>query len=139
MKNAKCVSASAFLFFFFFTSCTRDTTGLSPSTDQVLVRSIWIVDYYFNNQDMTNSFSSARLLFSGTGAVGFQKNGETIAGTWSKATDASKNELISLHFNTKDADVTRLNGSWILTNLSDNSLQFQETGGTDILFRLKAQ
>jgi hypothetical protein len=140
MKNAKLFFA-AFIFSLglFFSRCTPDTAGLVSSTEEVLVKNVWSIDYYFNNQDMTNNFGSSRLLFSSTGSVGYQKNGETISGTWSKTADASNNEFINLHFNTKDADVSRLNESWMLTSRSASSIQFVETGGTGILFRIKVQ
>ena len=140
MKNAKLFFAAFILSFsFFFSRCTPDTTGLVSSTEEVLVKNVWSIDYYFNNQDMTNNFGSSRLLFSSTGSVGYQKNGETVSGTWSKTSDASNNEFITLHFNTKDADIIRLNESWMLTSRSTSSIQFVETGGTGIFFRIKVQ
>ena len=141
MKNIK-VFFTAFLLFLslVLTRCTQDTTGLVPSTEEVLVRNVWSVDYYFHNQDMTNDFGSSRILFSSTGAVGYQRNGETIPGTWTKTVDALNNELITLHFNTADVNVNRLNESWKVTNRSSSSLQFEEAaGGTNILFRIKTQ
>jgi hypothetical protein len=141
MKNVK-VFFTAFLLSlsFILTRCTPDTTGLVPSTEEVLVRNSWSVDYYFQNQDMTNAFGSSRLLFSSTGAVGYQKDGETVPGTWSEAVDVLNNELITIHFNTSDVNISRLNESWKLTARSTNSLQFEETGGaTNVLFRIKTQ
>jgi hypothetical protein len=141
MKNVKVFfTAFALSLCFLFTGCTPDTTGLVPSTEDVLIRNAWSVDYYFHNQDMTNDFGSSRILFSSTGAVGYQRNGETIAGTWTKSIDALNNELITLHFNTTDVNVSRLNESWKLTSKSMSSLQFEETDGvTNILFRIKTQ
>jgi hypothetical protein len=141
MKNSK-VFFTAFLLSlcFVLTRCTPDTTGLVPPTEEVLVRNAWSVDYYFHNQDMTNDFGSSRILFSSTGAVGYQRNGETIPGTWTKTVDALNNELITIHFNTTDVNISRLNESWKLTNRSASSLQFEETDGiTNILFRIKTQ
>jgi hypothetical protein len=89
---------------------------------------------------MTNSFESSKILFSSTGAVGYVKNGVTIGGTWSKSVDASNNEMISLQFNTSDANIIQLNKSWKLTDRTASSLQFVETDGTtNILFRIKTQ
>lgn len=120
--------------------CSRDTADIRSSTEDVLVRNIWAVDYYYHNQDMTNDFGSSRILFSSTGAVGYQKDGETVPGTWTKTMDALNNELITLHFNTTDPNVTRLNESWKLTSRSVSSLQFEESDGvTNILFRIKTQ
>ena len=74
---------------------------------------------------MTDEFTSSRLLFSSTGAVGFQKNGETIAGKWSRTIDAANNELIDLQFTTANADIIRLNESWKLISRSANSLSLK--------------
>ncbi len=142
MKNVN-VFSTAFLLLslcFVLTRCTPDTTGLVPSTEEVLVRNTWSVAYYFHNQDMTSNFVSSKLLFSSTGAVGYQKDNEIVPGTWSKGVDAANNELITLQFNTSDVNISQLNKSWKLTDRSPSSLQFEETGGTtNILFRIKTQ
>jgi hypothetical protein len=132
-------TAFLFLLSLVFTRCSTDTKDLVSSTGEVLVKNIWTVDYYYNNQDMTGEFSSSRLLFSSTGAVGYQKNGETISGTWKEKIDAANNELVILQFNTTNADISRLNESWKLISRSANSLQFAGDNGTDILFRIKTQ
>ncbi|HEV8285464.1 MAG TPA: hypothetical protein VGQ09_14200 [Chitinophagaceae bacterium] len=142
MKNVNVFSAAFILlsFSFVFTSCKRDTTDFVSATEQILIRSAWSVDYYYNNQDMTNSFSSSRILFSSTGAVGYQKDGQTIPGKWSINTDVTNNEMITLQFNTSDANVSMLNKSWKLTHRSTSSMQFVETDGTaNIFFRIKTQ
>ena len=122
-----------------FTRCSSDKTDLVSSTGEVLIKNIWTVDYYYNNQDMTGEFSSSRLLFSSTGAVGYQKNGETISGTWSEKIDAAKNQWIILQFNTTNSNISRLNESWKLMSRSANSLQFEGDTPDDILFRIKTQ
>ncbi len=89
---------------------------------------------------MTSSYSSSRLLFSSTGAVGYQKDEEIIAGTWDRMVDASNNEMITLQFNSGDTNIDGLNKSWKLVDRTSNSLQFEETDGTTkILFRLKTK
>jgi len=128
-----------FSLFLIFTGCKADTEDLFSSTEEVLVKNIWTVEYYFNNQDMTGEFSSSRLLFSSTGAVGYQKNGETTSGKWSRTFDAANNELIDLQFNTSNVDVNRLNESWKLISRSRSSLEFEGNSGADIILRIKAQ
>jgi hypothetical protein len=88
---------------------------------------------------MTGEFSTSRLLFSSTGAVGYQKNGETISGTWSEKIDAAKNQWIILQFNTTNSNISRLNESWKLMSRSANTLQFEGDTPDDILFRIKTQ
>jgi hypothetical protein len=122
-----------------FTRCSSDKTDLVSSTGEVLIKNIWTVDYYYNNQDMTGEFSTSRLLFSSTGAVGYQKNGETISGTWSEKIDAAKNQWIILQFNTTNSHISRLNESWKLMRRSANTLQFEGDTPDDILFRIKTQ
>jgi hypothetical protein len=140
MKKPKpCFAVLLFSLCLLFTRCSQDKTELFSPTEEVLVKNIWTVDYYYNTQDMTDEYSSSRLLFSSTGAVGFQKNGETTPGKWSIKIDAANNELIDLQFNTSNADIGRLNESWKLIGRSANSLQFEGNSGTDILFRLKSQ
>ena len=127
------------LFSLVFTRCSSDKTDLLSSTGEVLVKNIWTVDYYYNNQDMTGEFSSSRLLFSSTGAVGYQINGETIAGRWSRKIDAANNELIDLQFNTSNANVGMLNETWKLISRSPNLLQFDDNSSTDVHFRIRTQ
>ena len=140
MKKPKPLFAAFLLSFsLIFIRCNPDRSELFSSTEEVLVRNTWTVDYYYNAQDLTDEFSSSRLLFSSTGAVGYQKNGETIAGKWSRTIDAANNELIDLQFTTTNSNIIRLNESWKLISRSGNSLQFEGNSGTDILFRLKTQ
>jgi hypothetical protein len=122
-----------------FVRCSSDKSEFASSTEAVLIRNAWTVDYYYNTQDMTGEFSSGRLLFSSTGVVGYQKNGETIAGKWSRKIDAANNELIDLQFNTTNANVGMLNETWKLTRSSPNLLQFEDNTSTDIHFRIRTQ
>jgi hypothetical protein len=140
MKKPKpCFAAILLILSFAFAGCRADKTEFVSPTGEVLVRNAWTVDYYYNTQDMTDEFSSSRLLFSSTGAVGYQKNGETIAGKWSIKIDAANNELIDLQFNTSSANVNMLNESWKLVSRSANSLQFEGNSAADVLFTLKTQ
>ena len=138
MKKPKPLFA-AFLFSLclVFSRCSSDKTDFISSTEEVLVKNVWTVDYYYNSQDMTGEFSSSRLLFSNTGVVGYQINGETIAGKWSRKIDAANNELIDLQFNTSNGNVGMLNETWKLMSRSPNLLQFEDNGSTNVLFRIK--
>jgi hypothetical protein len=140
MKKPKPLFA-AFLFSLclVFSRCSSDKTDFISSTEEVLVKSVWTVDYYYNSQDMTDEFSSSRLLFSSTGVVGYQINGETIAGRWSRKVDAANNELIDLQFNTSNANVGMLNETWKLMSRSPNLLQFEDNGSADVRFRIRTQ
>src|SRR5438477_7227391 len=101
MKKPKPLFASIlFSLYLVFNGCSADKSVFVSSTEEVLVKNVWTVDYYYNSQDMTDEFSSSRLLFSSTGVVGFQINGQTISGKWSRKIDAANNELIDLQFNT---------------------------------------
>ena len=140
MKKPKPLFASFLLSLsLIFIRCSPDKSEIFSSTEEVLVRNSWTVAYYYNTQDMTDEYSSSRLLFSPTGAVGYQVNGETITGKWSRTVDAANNELIDLQFNTANTNIIRLNESWKLISRSANALEFEGNSGTDIFFRLKTQ
>lgn len=141
MKDSRVfLTAVVLLVCFVFTRCTPDTTGFTPSTEDVLIRNSWAVAYYYHDQDMTNSFVSSKILFSSTGALVYVKNGVSIAGRWSKEFDASNNELITLRFDTSDPNISELNKSWRLTDRSTNAFQFiQNDGSTNILLRIQTQ
>ena len=138
MKNKRVVSFALFVLSIILTQCTRNAEGITSATEKTLVKNIWSVDYYFQDQDMTSSYISSRLLFSSTGAVGYQHNGETIGGTWNRTVDGSKDEVINLQFNSSDATIARLSRSWKLVDMGGTTMLFEETdGGSTILFRLK--
>jgi len=118
--------------------CTPDASSI-PSTEEILIKNTWAVDYYFNHQDMTSEFGNSSLLFSSTGAVAYQKNGEIVAGTWSKTVDASNNEVLAIHFNTTDIAISRLNETWKVSDRSFNALQLEDNGTTTIQFRIRTQ
>lgn len=141
MKNVKAFfTVFALGITLFFTSCTKSTESVTP-TEKLLVSKAWSVDYFFNSQDITSQYGNARLLFSSTGNVGYQKDGQIIAGTWSKRTDNLDNELITLNFNTTDAAIEKLSDEWMVTNRSNSTLQLQEvtTAGANSLLRIKTE
>lgn len=125
---------------FLLPRCTRNADDVISATEAALVRNTWSVGYYFNYQDMTNNYSSSKLLFSSTGSVGYEKDGEMVAGKWSRTVDASNNELITLQFTSSDVNIDGLNKSWKLVDRTTSSLQFEKSDGTtNILFELKTQ
>ena len=137
MKNAKLLFA-AFLFSvsLLFSRCSADTAGLVPSTEESLVRNIWSVDYYYQNQDLTDNFSAANLVFSPTGVVAYKKGGATIGGHWTK-TVLSDVEVINLQFDSNDPDIIRLSDSWRLTGRSASYIQFEQNAGASTLLRIR--
>jgi len=138
MKNKRITSFALFVLSIILTQCTRNVESVTSATEETLIKNIWSVDYYFQDQDMTSSYNSSRLLFSSTGAVGYQHNGETIGGTWNRTVDGAKDEIINLQFNSSDINIGRLNKSWKLVDQTVSTIQLEETDGTSkILFRLK--
>jgi hypothetical protein len=130
------LAAIVLLSLVFFINCTPDSS-VAPTTEDLLVKNSWSVDYYFHGQDMTSEFNPSTILFSTTGTAVYQKDGETIAGTWNKTANLSGEELITLNFNTSDAIISRLNDSWRVVDHSSNYFQFDESNG--VLFRIRVQ
>ncbi len=143
MKSVKLfgILSSLLVVSLLFNGCAKDAnTPPASGIEQMLIKNIWSVDYYFHDQDLTGSYSSSRLLFSITGAVGYEKSSEITAGKWNRTVDASNNELISLQFNTSDANIGALNQEWQLTESSSGMLQFEKNdGASTVIFRIKTQ
>ena len=139
MKNPRLVIASLSLLLF-FSHCTPDQTLIS-STEEILTRSSWTVDYYFETQDMTSQYENYRLLFSNTGTVTVQIGNEINSGTWNKTIDTDNNEMITLDFNTADINLSKLNQEWKLINRTSSTIEFEDASQliTTILFRIKKQ
>jgi hypothetical protein len=118
--------------------CTPNNDLLT--TEKMLVRNVWSVDYYFNGQNITSEFSNARLLFSSTGSVGYQTNGETVPGTWNRTVDASDKETITVHFNTTDSSINKLSQAWSVSGRYADALEFEEnSGSTPLQMHFKIQ
>jgi hypothetical protein len=141
MKNSRVfLTAFVLLISLVFVRCSPDTSGLTPNTEDVLIRNSWAVAYYYHNQDMTNSFVSSKILFSSTGAIVYVKDGVNIPGKWSKGVDAFNNELITLQFDTSDPNISELNNAWRVTSRSTDALQFvQNDGSTSTVLRIRTQ
>src|SRR5215212_46862 len=139
MKKVKVYLTALLFSLIFFTGCVQDPARYDTiSTEDVLTHSSWSVDYYFQNQDLTDQFGNCRLLFSTTGTVAVQKETETLYGTWNKTTDNNA-EFIHIHFTTSDPTINLLGQDWKLMDKSSVSLLFQETDPTLTNLRIKKQ
>ncbi|MBS1919597.1 MAG: hypothetical protein JST17_05055 [Bacteroidetes bacterium] len=120
--------------------CTPNQTLVS-STDEMLTRSNWGVDYFYDTQDMTSEYGGYRILFSSTGAAAAQIQHETITGTWNISYDVNSNEFLSINFNTSNPNISKFNQQWKLTGKTTTTLQFEEAAHTGIasLLRIKKQ
>ena len=140
MKNLRVfLTASIFFLGFVLSNCNRNPDSVF-STQDLLIRSSWSVDYFFDAQDVTGNYTNGKILFSNTGAVGYQKDGVTTPGNWAITKDLSGNEMMSVHFETTDPYISKLNQTWNLTDHSSNSFQFGANDGlNDLTLRIKVQ
>jgi hypothetical protein len=136
MKNAKVFLTALLFSTFIFSGCDKNVD--LTATEQIMIRNSWSVDYFFTTADMTGDYADGKILFSSTGAVGYQKGGVTTPGTWTKSVDGSNTEWYSIQFNTNDPAISKLTKAWKLTERMDNSLQFEGTDSTtNTVFRIK--
>jgi len=139
MKNAKVFLTAVLLSStFIFSSCDKNPD--LTATEEILIRNSWSVDYFFTSQDMTGDYANGHILFSNSGAVGYEVGNNITSGTWSKTVDGSNVEWVSIQFNTNDATISKLNKSWKLTDRMATTMQFEGTDGTsNSVFRIKIQ
>lgn len=141
MKTLKFLLAPALLFLLFiFNRCTPNQTLVS-STDEMLTRSNWGIDYFYDTQDLTSAYGGYHLLFSSTGAVAAQNQNETQQGTWEISPDSNNNEVLTISFNTPDINISKFNQQWKLVSKTTTTLQFEEAAysGITSLLRIKKQ
>lgn len=141
MKNTKLLFASAMLFLAVaFSRCTPNQTLVSP-TDEMLTRSNWAVDYFYDSKDLTAEYGGYHLLFSSTGAVAAKSQNEAEQGRWQISPDVNNNEILTISFDTPDINISKFNQQWKLVGKTTTTLQFEEAAhsGTSSLLRIKQQ
>jgi hypothetical protein len=129
MKSTKLLFSSfLFVIVLSFSNCTKDQ-DIPSTTQDALIRSNWNVDYYFNNQDLTNNYGGYQILFSSTGLLVAQKSNTTVTGSWTNAM-AGNSEQVSINFNTSDVNLIQLNRQWKVVNKTSNTIEFVKTDNT---------
>ena len=96
----------------------------SSGVEDIVSRGNWIVNYYYENADMTGEYENYRFVFNNTGVVSYTLSTDTHTGTWRKATDANKNEFLIIDFITHDQNIEKLNQEWKITSSSNSILDF---------------
>ncbi|MBS1620355.1 MAG: hypothetical protein JST10_13985 [Bacteroidetes bacterium] len=127
---------------FFFCRCTpTPNQEFISSTDEMLTRSNWSIDYFYDSQNVTLDFGGFKLLFSGTGAAIAQKNNESIQGNWNISKDRDNHEIMAINFTTSDITISKFNNQWKLTGKTNSVLEFEESSHSSntVLLRIKKQ
>jgi hypothetical protein len=124
MKSAKRLLTVAVLpVILLLTSCAKDMS-LSTSTEQVLVRSKWGIEYHLNNQNLTPDFTNYNLLFGEDGKLICKNGTDFLKGSWQRKMDNNL-EIIAVHFDTNNSTVKLLNADWVLATKTPNTFQFE--------------
>jgi hypothetical protein len=139
MKNA-CAPIIALLLSLavIFSNCTPDYTFIQ-STEETLTRNGWSVDYYFQQQDMTNQFGNYRITFTTNGTINCQNGTDVITGDWNRVVSSDQTEIIGININCSDPDLNRLSGSWSLRSQTASTLSFEDNHVTTSVLRIKIQ
>jgi hypothetical protein len=139
MKNA-CTPIIALLLSLsvIFSNCTPDYTFIQ-STEETLTRNGWSVDYYFQQQDMTNQFGNYRITFTTNGTINCQNGNDVVTGDWNRVVSSDQIEIIGININCSDPDLNRLSGSWSLKNQTASTLSFEDNHVTTSVLRIKIQ
>jgi hypothetical protein len=112
-----------------FSSCTKNSPPAISSP--ALVTNPWAIDYFYNNQDLTSNFGNARLLFSDSGVVGYDRNGSVVAGAWTQT-----DNVVTIHFDSQDSTIQSLNHVWVILDKYGDKLVMGDGGAQ---MRLKVQ
>ncbi|MCC7401357.1 MAG: hypothetical protein IT214_07715 [Chitinophagaceae bacterium] len=141
MKNSKLLFVPGLIYLLFaFGNCTPNKDFIAP-TDEVLTHNNWKIDYFFVTKDLTPDYAGYQFLFSSTGSVVLQKQNEIIPGSWKISATSDNTEVLSISFNTTDANISKFNQQWAIAGKSASIVQFEKSvnqGGTSLL-RIKNQ
>jgi hypothetical protein len=119
-----------------FSNCTPDYTFIQ-STEETLTRNGWSVDYYFQQQDITNQFGNYRITFTTDGIINCRNGNDVITGDWNRVVSSDQTEIIGININCFDPDLNRLSGSWSLRSQTANTLSFEDNHVTTSVLRIK--
>ena len=139
MKNASVFTIALALFVTaIFTNCTPDYT-FAQSTEETLTRNGWSVDYYFQQQDMTNEFGSYRITFNSDGIISCRNDNEVVSGTWNRVVSSDQKEIIGININCPNQNLNMLSGSWALRGQTSSTINFEDSHPTTSVLRIKKQ
>ena len=108
------------------TGCSKNY-DYSSGVENIVSRGNWIVNYYYENADLTGEFQNYRFVFNQTGTVTYTLNADTHTGTWKKIIDVNKNEFLIFEFNTHDQNIEKLNQEWKIISKSTSILEFESS------------
>ena len=124
MKTANQLIVLLLFFSLTLTGCYKSYDN-SSGVEDIVSRGNWIVNYYYENEDLTGEYQNYRFVFTNTGSVSYTLNADTFAGTWRKVIDANKNEFLIIDFNTHDQNIEKLNQEWKVISRSNSILEFE--------------
>lgn len=117
------IKCSVILYFAACTGIDKMTTAIA-ATPRV-TKGAWKINLYTEAKtDETAVFEGCMLTFEPTGKIIAYKNGEKITGNWSED-DIQKR--ITIHLDTKDPVLSKLNSYWNIATISKWQLNFQNT------------
>jgi hypothetical protein len=121
-----------------FSSCSKENNPVSVTSD-LLVRSKWSVDYYFSNENLTANYEGYQLLFSTSGLLVAKHENNMITGEWSSAPDLNSNEVLTIHLDTTDPDLLKLNQQWKVSAKTSVLIQLETpvTGSAPVIFNIR--
>lgn len=122
-----------------FSHCTPEYTYIQ-STEETLTRNGWSVDFFYQQQDMTNEFDNYRITFSTNGNVNCNNGSEVITGDWNRVVSADQTEIIGININCPNPSLNKLNGSWSVKNQTTSTFSFEDSHpSTTTILRIKKQ
>ena len=124
MKTANQLIVLLLFFSLTLTGCYK-SYDYSSGVEDIVSKGNWIVNYYYENADLSGEFQNYRFVFTNTGAVTYTLNADTYTGTWRKFIDAYKIEFLIIDFNTHDQNIEKLNQEWKVISRSNSILEFE--------------
>lgn len=118
-------------------SCSKDDIKKLSVSDAIAdVTGNWKVTYYFDNSDgSTDDFAGYTFNFNADGVLTAVSGSETFTGTWTvESSDDDPDFDKELKITIAGNDVMdELSHSWLLTELTDSTMQLKDDSGSEEL------
>jgi hypothetical protein len=124
MKSTSLFAAILLVTSFLFTRCSPDYEYIS-STDEIITRGNWSVDYFYSNQDNTAQYVSYQLEFGVSGAMRCVHGQEYCTGNWKVNKDINGKDVLEINLPATLNNVRELNDCWDVISSNSNSVNLR--------------
>ncbi len=127
MKSVKFIAAILLLFSsLLFINCTPGEDRLS--TQEIISRGDWSIDYFFAGQDQTSHYATYKFTFNANGSLSCSNISSHEVGDWQFVKNV-ENDVLNINLATQQGSLLVLNDHWTITGADMQSISLSSSSG----------